>query len=236
MGASFRAERASDTAAVGGADVALRLREAFTTAVGLFPSLDTGPILVGTLAVVLLGWCVWRGSRPGDRTPVRIAAVVVVVLFALRAVDGLGFVPGLAATAPFAVAGLVLAFDKRATSMARDIVVMAMVSLPVVWIFQYSGGAVPQWGGRYVLTSGLLLAAAGIGSSWLLDRWLQFLLVGLSVAVAVFGLVWMSYRTHEVGRAASTVGADRRARRVDPGLLAARARHRGTTTGRSGSA
>jgi hypothetical protein len=84
---------------------------------------------------------------------------------------------------------------------------MALASLPVVWVFQYSGGAVPQWGGRYVLTSGLVLAAVGVGASWLIDRWMQFLLVGLSAAVAVFGLVWMSYRTHEIGRAAATVGA-----------------------------
>jgi hypothetical protein len=84
---------------------------------------------------------------------------------------------------------------------------MALASLPVVWVFQYSGGAVPQWGGRYVLTSGLVLAAVGVGASRLIDRWMQFLLVGLSAAVAVFGLVWMSYRTHEIGRAAATVGA-----------------------------
>jgi hypothetical protein len=207
LGASLRAERASDTAAVGGSDIVLRLREAFTTAIGLFPSLDTGPLLIGVLAVALLGWAVWRCSRPGDRGPARIAAVGVVVLFAVRAVDGLGFVPGLAVTAPFAVAGVVLALDRRVTTAGRDAVLMALASLPVVWVFQYSGGAVPQWGGRYVLTSGLVLAAVGVGASRLIDRWMQFLLVGLSAAVAVFGLVWMSYRTHEIGRAAATVGA-----------------------------
>jgi hypothetical protein len=74
-------------------------------------------------------------------------------------------------------------------------------------MFQYSGGAVPQWGGRYVLTSMLVLAAVGIGASGLLDKWLQIGLVALSAAVAVFGLAWMSHRTHEVGRAARTIGA-----------------------------
>jgi hypothetical protein len=207
LGASLRAERASGTAAVGGSDMGVRAREALTTTVGLFPSTETGRLVVGLLAVLLLGWAVWRCARPGDRGAARLAAVGVVVLFAIRAVDGLGFVPGLAATTPFAVAGAVLALDRRVTTAGRDAVLMALASLPVVWVFQYSGGAVPQWGGRYVLTSGLVLAAVGVGASWLIDRWMQFLLVGLSAAVAVFGLVWMSYRTHEIGRAAATVGA-----------------------------
>ena len=95
-------------------------------------------------------------------------------LFLVRAVDGLGFVPGLLATAPFAVAGLVLAWDRRVASPGRDAVLMVVLALPVVWAFQYSGGAVPQWGGRYVLTTTLVASAIGIGASGLLDRWMQF--------------------------------------------------------------
>ncbi len=207
VGASLRTGRASGTAAVGGSDLAVRLREAATTTVGLFPDTATGPLLLGGFAVALLAWAVWRGSRRGDRSVVRIAVVGVVALFLLRAVDGLGFVPGLAVTAPFSVAGVVLAWDRRVARAGRDAVTMVLAALPVVWLFQFSGGAVPQWGGRYVLTSGLVLAAVGIGASGLLDRWLQYALAGLSIGVAVFGLSWMSYRTHEIARAADTVGA-----------------------------
>ncbi len=103
----------------------------------------------------------------------------------------------------------------------RDAVVMVVLALPLVWLFQFSGGAVPQWGGRYVLTSGLVLAAVGIGVSGLLDRWVRNVLIGLSVGVAVFGLAWMSHRTHEVGRAAREVAAVDGPDRVLGRLLAA---------------
>jgi hypothetical protein len=207
LGGSLRAGRSSGAAGGGGSDLALRAREALTTTVGLFPDTGTGPLLVGAVAVGLIGWAVWRTSHPGDRRVARIAVVGAVALFAVRAVDGLGFVPGLAATAPFAVVGALLAWDRRVRTPGRDAAVMALVALPVVWLFQYSGGAVPQWGGRYVLTTTLVLSAVGIGASGLLDKWMQVTLAGLSIAVAVFGLAWMSYRTHEVARAADTVGA-----------------------------
>jgi hypothetical protein len=129
------------------------------------------------------------------------------VLFLLRAVDGLGFVPGLLATAPFAVAGLVLGWDRRVRQEGRDAVLIAVLALPLVWLFQYSGGAVPQWGGRYVLASMVILSAVGIGASALFDRWLQIGLAALSIGVAVFGVAWMAQRTHEVGRAARSMAA-----------------------------
>jgi len=206
LGASLRTGRASGTAAGGGSDGALRLKEAVATTVGLFPSTDTGPMLVGFLAVALLGWAVWRGSRStGDPRIARLAAIGAVALFLLRAVDGLGFVIGFLTTAPFGVVALVLLTDRRVLQAGRDATLMVVLALPLVWLFQFSGGAVPQWGGRYVLTTGLVLAAVGIGASGLLDRVVAGVLIGLSVSVAVFGLAWMSLRTHEVARAADAV-------------------------------
>ncbi len=67
---------------------------------------------------------------------------------------GLGFVPGLLIASPFAAVGLALGWR----SDVRVITVMAVVALPLVWFFQYSGGAGPQWGARYTLLSGALLA------------------------------------------------------------------------------
>ena len=207
IGASLRTGRASGTASGGGSELGIRLQEAFTTTVGLFPSTSTGSLVIGGLAVALLGWAVWRSSRPGDHRIARIAAVGAVALFLVRAFDGLGFVPGFLVTAPFGVVALVLVTDRRVARAGRDAVVMVVLALPLVWLFQFSGGAVPQWGGRYVLTSGLVLAAVGIGLSGLLDRWVRAALIGLSVGVAVFGLAWMSYRTHEIARAAHDVAA-----------------------------
>lgn len=207
IGSSVRSGRASGTATAGGSDMAIRLREAVTTTVGLFPDTATNALLFGGAAAGLLGWAVWRVSRPGGGSLARVAFAGAVLIYFIRAIDGLGFVPGFAVAAPFAIAGVVLAFDHRIDPRGRDAVLMAVGALPVVWAFQYSGGAVPQWGGRYVLTSGLVLSAVGIGASHLVDRWLQFALAGLSIAVAVFGLAWMSYRTHEVTRAAETIRA-----------------------------
>ena len=70
------------------------------------------------LAVLLLAWAVWRASRPGDPRVARIAAVGAVLLFLLRAVDGLGFVPGFLVTAPFGVVALVLVTDRRVARAA----------------------------------------------------------------------------------------------------------------------
>ena len=67
LGASLRAERASGTAAVGGADITVRVKEAFTTTVGLFPSTETGPIVIGVLATGLLG-LVGLASGPSGRS------------------------------------------------------------------------------------------------------------------------------------------------------------------------
>jgi hypothetical protein len=207
LGGSLRAGRSSGAAAGGGSELAVRAKEAIATTAGLFPSTEPGMLVLGLLAVALLALAVWRTSRRGDRTIARIAFAGAVALFLIRAVDGLGFVPGLVATAPFAVVGALLAWDQRVERPGRDAALIGLVALPLVWMFQYSGGAVPQWGGRYVLPSMLVLSAVGIGASGLLDKWLQIGLVALSAAVAVFGVTWMSHRTHEVGRAAATVAA-----------------------------
>jgi hypothetical protein len=207
VGSPLRTGRASGTAATGGTDAVVRLKEAIVTTVGLFPDTATGAMLAGLVALALLGWAVWHSSRGGDASIVRLAVVGAVALFLVRAIDGLGFVPGFMVTAPFSIVGLVLVWDRRVPRPARDAVLMVVVSLPIVWWFQFSGGALPQWGGRYVLTTGLVLAAVGVGTSGLVDRWLQIALVALSIGVAVFGLSWMSYRTHEIARAAETIGA-----------------------------
>lgn len=77
----------------------------------------------------------------------------------------------------------------------------AILSLPVVWAFQYTGGAGPQWGGRYTLMSGFVLTVAGVKALPSLDRVVRGSLLFGSVAITVFGLAWMSVRTHQVADA-----------------------------------
>jgi hypothetical protein len=108
---------------------------------------------------------------------------------------GLGFVSGMLVASPFAAVGLAIGW-RGAT---RLIVAMAVVALPCVWAVQYTGGAGPQWGGRYTLLSGALLLVA---ATVVLEGRRTALLATAAVAVLItgFGLSWLSVRSHWVAR------------------------------------
>jgi hypothetical protein len=71
---------------------------------------------------------------------------------------------------------------------------MAVAALPLVWFFQYSGGAGPQWGARYTLLSGALLLVA---ATVVLDGRRAAFVGALAVAVLItaFGIAWLSVRS-----------------------------------------
>jgi hypothetical protein len=124
--------------------------------------------------------------------------MVACVVYAVRFADGFGFVPGLLTASPLAVGGLALAWrDPRHVRLA----VYALAPLPLVWLFQFSGGAGPQWGGRYVLTTGLVLGLVGIVAARQVARSLAIVLVGLGVAISACGVAWLSVRSHAVADA-----------------------------------
>jgi hypothetical protein len=70
-----------------------------------------------------------------------------------------------------------------------------------VWIFQYVGGATPQWGGRYELPTTMVLLAVGIVALESLPRWVGRSFILLSVAVTAFGVLWLSERSHSIADA-----------------------------------
>jgi hypothetical protein len=82
---------------------------------------------------------------------------------------------------------------------------IAVIALPLVWAVQYTGGAGPQWGGRYVLLTGLLLGVIGVAALDDVDRTLRVGAVALSVAVTALGLGWMHQRTHDIASSAETL-------------------------------
>ncbi len=111
--------------------------------------------------------------------------------------SGLGFVPGMLATTPIAGIGLgVIFLSERRLFRWRVLLAAAIVPLPLVWNFQYLGGAGPQWGGRYILLSGLLLMVIGVVV--LEQRAPSVLrLAGFaSLAITLFGLAWFAQRSH----------------------------------------
>jgi hypothetical protein len=124
-------------------------------------------------------------------------ATVVFVLagavYVVSAVGDLGFVPGLMPAFPIAIGVMV----HRPSDRSGVVATMAVVALPLVWAFQYLGGAGPQWGGRYTLVSAVLLgvlALEALRDEVLLRRGL----LALTALVTAIGLVWMGVRTRAV--------------------------------------
>jgi hypothetical protein len=201
LGDSLRSSRASATAenaiSGGGSSRAVpsRVSEAHVTLLHLQPTLNSSAAMLGAVLVALAGYALWRSREQSGQRLAAIAALAMVALYLARASEGLGFVPGLLAASPIAIAGLVRGWTIRP---ARPLLAIAVLALPVVFAFQYRGGAVPQWGGRYLLVSGLLLAAAGAVVLADARRWLRIGAIALAASVTAFGVGWLSDRSHAI--------------------------------------
>lgn len=217
IGGGLREERTAGAAEGLGSGIPLRLREGLVTTFGMASDSSNRAILVGVLAAALIGFTVARSrKRRGLDTPAIIAlGSCVGLLYLITFLNGLDFVSGIAGAAPLAVAGAVVVWRPPASATARTAVTAALVTIPLVWAFQWTGGAGAQWGGRYMLCSMLVLVTAGVTALPSLRKPLPGMLVGLSVAVTVFGLVWLSVRTHDVDRLFTTLNA-----RTEPVLVA----------------
>jgi hypothetical protein len=214
MGSNLRAGRSAGAVLGAGQAEGSRAEEAVLTATSLTPTLTPESYLMGGVLLALLLVFALRASQgtAGERVA-RVAGAGIAALYLARAADGLGFVPGLVAAAPIAAVGLALGW-RRSTTGARLVLGIALAAMPVVWALQYTGGAGPQWGGRYILPSGLLLTVVGVSCLPLLAKWARTAIVGLAVVVTCFGLVWLSARSHDVGRTAEAL-----ARRPEPVLV-----------------
>jgi hypothetical protein len=204
VGGSIRAGRATDTATAAGAHVGERVSEALTTTIGFNHWQERTDWFLGALAVALVAYAAWRllGSERGQRALGLTAVAGAALIYLTRFQPRLGFVPGLLTASPLAVVGLVLAWKYRAVSRPYAI---ALLTLPVVWIFQYSGGANAQWGGRYVLVTGTLLVITG---AIVLSRAVgfgRFVLLGVAVAVTACGVGWLSQRSHAIADGMQTI-------------------------------
>lgn len=201
LGQGLRASRASGAVSDGAGNAADRAGDALRTTVGLNhfgpPALDW---LVGALIVGFLALAMYLLLREGGPQPAAWLAVAgAALLYVLRFDSGLGFVPGMLVASPLAVAGVVAGLDRRwSTRPAWLVGAIAIAALPLVWLYQYRGGANPQWGGRYILCSGVLLAVLGVVA--LVARGKRALVPALVAALLVTGcgLAWLSIRSHSV--------------------------------------
>lgn len=208
--AQIRSSRATgEVKDAGAVSAGLRTREAVLTLGGLSPSSDTTAAFGGVLALCVFAVVVVAVRGQGSTVLAIGGLVGLGLLYLVRFSGGLGFIPGLVPTTPFATVGI-LALGRRAVS--RQVAwVVAVCSLPLVWALQFAGGAEPQWGGRYILVSGVVLAVLGMAALGDGERRLRAALTLAAVGVTVFGLAWMTVRTHEVAHFGSRVARENEA-------------------------
>lgn len=171
-----------------------RGEEALVTWFGL-PGADyPGNVLLGACAVAALILAVVLQRRGAER-PTVLAVGAVAVIFVLSFTSGLSFVSGALVASPFAaVAGL-----GRNGSGRWWLIGVAIVTTVLTWMFQLTGGAGPQWGGRYLLVPTLLLTTLGIVALVERDdRRAAVVVTAFAVVVTAFGVLWLNHRSHEV--------------------------------------
>ncbi len=199
-GEGIRLDRAAGAADRGVSDNApgSRLDDAITTTINLDANQTGSGYARGAMLVAALALVVVASRRSGETAArlVFFGVVTAAALYLTRFMSGWGFVPGFLAAAPLALVGVFAAFDH--TFPRRAVVVAAVGSLPLVWAFQYVGGAAPQWGGRYQLPASTVLVVAGVvavaGASTLVRR--SFVVA--SIVVTAFGFGWLVERSSSV--------------------------------------
>jgi hypothetical protein len=207
VGAAIRSSRAASnvSSSVAASELPARARDALVTSFTVFPDDSGRSIVLGValaVAVLVVGRALRRGafSSPAERA----GGVIAIGVLAVRVVDGLGFVPGMFAAAPAAAAGVGSNQKGRATVVTA----IALVALPVVWAFQWRGQLVPQWGGRYVLISGVLLTVVAAVAVERAPRSMPAIVVIFAaVSISLFGAAWHIERTHEVATAIARIDA-----------------------------
>jgi hypothetical protein len=142
-----------------------------------------------------------RGS--GSQLMAWLAFAGAALLYVVRFDDGLGFVPGMLIASPLAVAGVAAGLHRRwSTRPACLVATIAIAALPLVWLYQYRGGANPQWGGRYILCSGVLLAVLGVVTLVAVGARALVPALVAGLVVTGCGLAWLSVRSHSVADSA----------------------------------
>jgi hypothetical protein len=196
LGGNSRTARATGTAGAGLDRLGDRATEAVTTLLALRPDRLAVVVVVGGALAAVLVLAVVLSSRR-DPSIVRLLLALAGLLHLVALAGGLGFVPGMVAAAPIVVAAVLLRPSERS---ARFALAVAVGALPVVWAFQYVGGAFPQWAGRYALTSCIVLVALGCVALTRATRELRLGLLALSAMVTLSGVLWLGDRSHGMDR------------------------------------
>lgn len=193
-GASLRSGRTVGATTSAGNNIGDRVDAAFTITLSPLNGID--PIATG-FGTVLLAGLVWLvvavlgGSH--RRAPVVFLIAIATVLLLRIVRFGPSFVPGMVPATPLVVAGAVLGVRSAAH---RTMAAIALVPVPLVYLTQYVQGAVPQWGGRYLLFTGFLLVVVACSLLPALDRVVFTGLVVAGVVVTATGVWFNAERTN----------------------------------------
>ncbi|MEX2293203.1 MAG: hypothetical protein WD691_05395 [Acidimicrobiales bacterium] len=201
-----RAVQAAESATkFAGSRASARVSEGLVTTVGLKGTESASWLLgVALMAAMLVGW---RASRRGDSALFRTCFVLVGVVYLVSVLADLSFIPGLFIAFPVAIGALLV----PAEGTRGVLLGIALGALPLVWAFQYVGGAGAQWGGRYVLASSMMLGVLTITRPAGRDGEVGRALVVLSLGITVLGLGWTGVRTRgidDVARDLASVDAE----------------------------
>ena len=172
-----------------------RSEEALITWFGLpgfgYPgNVALGAALVGAIVLGVATFC------RGEQRVALATFVVAIVVYLLAFASGLGFVPGALVASPFAAAAVLIRRDQDRVTVLG----MALVMTVLTWTFQLTGGALPQWGGRYLLVPTLLLTTLGVVAlvEWAGERTSRLVVTGFAVTVTLFGAAWLQQRSYDV--------------------------------------
>ncbi len=202
LGSAIRSSRGGSQLGDVGSDLAQRGQDAMLTAVGVWASDSPVMLIVGAAMMAVLGVAIVK-ERDGE--PLGVAMIVFAPLvLVLRALTGLGFVPGALPAAPGSAAALA-SRSKRERALA----VGAVSAMVATWALQWKGGMLAQWGGRYLLVPAALLTVTGAVSmeriGW--RRPAVMAIVASSVIVSGFGATWHVVRSNSVADAIAQVEA-----------------------------
>ena len=204
LGSSLRAGRASGAAGASGADVGLRLSEALTTSVGPNLGLTSMEVLSACCVTAFVVAVSLGIKRNWSRRRMFDTVLILGFPIALRVVAKPAFVPGFLLAFPMAALGIAMI---RFFPRGQVVAAIAVGRLPLVWATEYVGGAGPQWGGRYVLVSSVLLGVVACVVAFDLAPVVAKGTLVLCVVITAVGVTYLAQRSRSIDAAGRRIAA-----------------------------
>lgn len=201
LGETFRDGRTAGAASSFGSGLGRRWNDAILTTLAPFGSVSVIETVVGLVLIAAIAAAVVQLRRAADaRRPLVVAGIVYLLIGLEIVVNGLSFVPALLIVSPLAIVGAALGVRDR---RAYPLLGVALGSMPLVWMAQYSAGMAAQWGGRYLLLSGWILIVLACGLRTRALRPIVAATAAVGFAASALGAVWTVHRTDVIASASA---------------------------------